>query len=155
MKSIFKKFSLVKLVLLLTFLFAFSDLMKAQPRALGLRGGYGAELSYQHSLGRNFVEADLGWTVNGMWVSGMYDFLFPIQDGFSFYVGPGAQVGMFTYYKDGRNVARFDLGLVGQIGVEYCFNFPLQLSLDWRPSFTFLGGGFGYYGIGLGVRYKF
>lgn len=155
MKPTFKKFSAIKLVLILTFLFAFSDLMKAQPRALGLRGGYGAELSYQHSLGRNFVEADLGWGFNGLWVSGIYDFLFPIQDGFNFYAGPGAQLGMFMYHKDGRSLGRFDLGLVGQIGVEYNFDFPLQLSLDWRPSFTFLGGGFGYYGIALGARYRF
>lgn len=139
----------------MTVLLSFSALANAQPRALGLRGGYGAELSYQHSLGRNFVEADLGWTVNGVWVSGIYDFLVPIQDGFNFYAGPGAQLGMYMYTKDGQYFNRFDLGLAGQVGIEYNFDFPLQLSLDWRPAFTFLGGGFGFYGIALGVRYRF
>ncbi len=58
------------------------------------------------------------------------------------------------------------IGAAGRVGVEYDFWFPLQLSIDWRPT---LGGGLfdngnggaqaGLYwevtSIALGVRYRF
>ena len=57
------------------------------------------------------------------------------------------------------------IGAAGRFGIEYDFWFPLQLSLDFRPTlgvaFPYSGDGaaFGYdvyaSGIGLGVRYKF
>jgi hypothetical protein len=59
------------------------------------------------------------------------------------------------------------VGAAGRFGIEYDFWFPLQLSLDWRPSIGVgLAGANGqvqaqyntgglYQGISLGVRYKF
>ena len=58
------------------------------------------------------------------------------------------------------------IGAAGRIGIEYDFWFPLQLSLDWRPTlgaglFDDMNGGAraGLYWemscISLGVRYKF
>ncbi len=54
-------------------------------------------------------------------------------------------------------------GVAGHIGFEYDFWFPLQLSLDWRPSIGIanqdgplafnIPGLWG--GLQLGVRYKF
>jgi hypothetical protein len=145
-----------KTIIILAAIFCFAFAANAQPRAIGIRGGYGAEFSYQHSLGDNFVEADLGWTYHGTWLTGIYDFLFPIQDGFNFYAGPGARIGAYSYKDDNReNHSGFDLGIAGQVGIEYNFNIPLQLSLDWRPAFTFIDSDFDYFGLSLGVRYRF
>ena len=49
-----------KIILVAALVLGFAAAAVAQPRALGLRGGYGVELSYQHTLGENFLEADLG-----------------------------------------------------------------------------------------------
>ena len=126
----------------------------AQPRALGLRAGYGGELSYQHNLGgNNFAEFDLGWFHRGIDVAGIYDFMIFTDGNFGFYAGPGATVGLFA---DSEAKNQISLGVGGQVGLEYRFAaVPLQLSLDWRPMW-FLGGyGFDYYGAALGIRYRF
>lgn len=135
---------------------------QSSDKAFGVRLGYGAELSYQQALsGSNRLEADLGlggWDHTGFLVSGIYQWVFNIQEGLNWYVGPGAQVGLASY-RDNNNNWKSDLGIgvVGQIGIEYNFDFPLQLSLDYRPSWMIIpsGAGFGYYGIALGVRYTF
>ena len=105
-------------------------------RALGLRGGYGFELSYQHSLGENFVEADLGlWGFNTLNAVATYNWMlaqpqWTSRGDWGFYAGPGVAVGFdFNSATAGVNV-----GAVGQIGLEYTFWFPLQLSLDIRPQ---------------------
>ena len=51
----------------------------AQPRAVGVRVGYGVEASYQHTLGANFIEADLGFNGginarNATMFTAVYDF---------------------------------------------------------------------------------
>ena len=51
-----------KIILIAAMVLGFAVAAVAQPRAIGLRGGYGVELSYQHTLGENFVEANLGLT---------------------------------------------------------------------------------------------
>ena len=107
----------------------------AQPRALGVRVTYGAEISYQHALGSNFLEADLGLFGNGFYLTGVYDFIFANEGNFNFYAGPGAQLGFASYTnEDGNKGLAFGAGVVGQIGAEYNFaSIPLQMSLDWRP----------------------
>ncbi len=59
------------------------------------------------------------------------------------------------------------LGAAGRIGVEYDFWFPLQLSIDWRPTLglglvdrdangqTYAGFYWEVTSLSLGVRYKF
>lgn len=137
----------------------FSVVASAQPRALGLRGGYGAELSYQHSLGANFAEIDLGLGyANTFHLTGVYNFNIGNAEAFGFYAGPGASVGMYNFTNsDGNKALGLSLAVVGQIGAEYVFSsIPLQISLDWRPAFRFIGDpGFGWQGFALGVRYMF
>ena len=129
-------------------LVAFAVVANAQPRALGVRAGYGAELSYQHTLGANFLEADLGWSAGAVSLTGIYDFILGSEGNFNFYAGPGAHVGLF----DG-GVA---VGVAGQLGVEYNFGIPLNLSLDWIPVFNLIPGtAFGWQSIALGIRYRF
>jgi hypothetical protein len=64
--------SMKKILVIALSLLALGAVASAQPRALGIRGGYGAELSYQHGLGSNFLEADLGFLVNnGFYLTGV------------------------------------------------------------------------------------
>ena len=45
---------------------------------------------------------------------------------------------------------------MGQIGLEYEFDFPLQLTLDVRPGFDVLHASDGFvYSYAFGVRYRF
>ena len=141
-----------KLIAIAAALVAFAAVASAQPRAIGLRGGYGAEISYQHTLGENFVEADLGLSGYSFCLSGNYNFIVGEQEGFKFYAGPGLKVGAYTY--GGMN-----FGVSGMAGAEYDFEFqgiPFQVSLDWRPNIMFGSGvWFHWYDIAFALRYRF
>jgi hypothetical protein len=162
----------VKKVLILIALlagFAFNASSQINPHAIGLRGGAGnngngGEITYQHDLGGDHrLELDLGWSVNRnlyshMAFTGIYHWWWNLEGGFNWYVGPGAQVGLFQN-KLGSSNDGITLGIGGQIGVEYDFNtldVPLLLSLDSRPMIGLAGGtsGFGF-GVALGLRYTF
>jgi hypothetical protein len=149
-----------KIIIVAALVLGFAAAAAAQPRAIGLRGGYGAELSYQHTMGANFVEADLGLVMDGLNVAATYNFMiaqpqWTDRGEWGFYAGPGAAVGLGLGENSHLNVA-----VAGQVGLEYTFWFPLQLSIDLRPQ---LGLGFAdkatmYFGgwcPALGVRYKF
>jgi hypothetical protein len=143
-----------KLIIALVGLFAFVAVASAQPRALGLRVGYGGELSYQHGVPSGFFEADLGFLGNahGFYVSGMYDFIFASSGIANFYVGPGVQLGVYNH----EHASDFNAGIGGQLGVEFEIpTIPLNLSLDWRPIYYFQQDVFGWQGIALGIRYRF
>jgi hypothetical protein len=155
-----------KVIVLSVVLFASVIAMNAQPRAIGGRFTWGGELSYQHGFGeKNMLQLDLGLAgFYGLQLTGTYDWVFPIsswkhEGTWNWYVGPGAGVGFYGW--GGHNY--FFAGIAGMIGVEYNFKIPLQLSLDYRPL---IGLGFGknhdaglhypgFYGIALGIRYKF
>ena len=50
----------------------------------------------------------------------------------------------------------FWLGVVGEIGLEYRFQFPVSVSADWRPSFSIIEDtDFHAGGFGVNVRYIF
>jgi hypothetical protein len=49
-------------------------------------------------------------------------------------------------------------GLLGNVGIEYVFDIPLQISLSLRPRMMFGDGKIrrnGLFTLGLGVRYMF
>ena len=147
-----------KIILVAAMVLGFAAAAVAQPRALGLRGGYGIEATYQHTLGSNFVEADLGlYTFNAVNLSATYNWMLVQPDWtdrgeWGVYAGPGANLGI------GFN-GWFNVAVCGQVGLEYTFWFPLQLSLDIRPALGFSTGDkpfyFGGFYPSLGVRYKF
>ena len=144
------------------------------PRAIGGRFGWGAEVSYQHNLGNNFVEVDLGtygWTALGVQATATYNFVLAqpqwTPGTWTVYAGPGLQLGSAF----GVDVFAMRVFVVGQAGLSYRFEFPLELSVDLRPG---LGGVFGsatvagekssygrfyfdYWGFipSIGVRYAF
>lgn len=137
--------------------------------AIGLRlgdnDGFGGEVSYQRGLSKNNrLEFDLGWRnskdVDAFKIVGLYQWVWNIEGGFNWYAGAGAGIGSWSYNKnDFKESGSFVLA-AGDIGIEYLFDFPLQLSLDFRPEIYFGGDyadfrdGFGP-DIALGVRYRF
>ena len=143
-----------KILVVLVAVLGFAVAVAAQPRAIGARIGYGAEVSYQHTLGaQNFAEIDLGWSAGFIEAGLSYDFSICPVGPLNFYAGP--QVNFGLYNADGQS--GFLLGAGAQLGLEYAFEqIPLQLSLDWKPTFYFVPAtAFGWQGIALGVRYLF
>ena len=149
-----------KIVLTLALMLSMFSALSAQVdgKAIGIRFGYGGELSYQHPMGNaNRLELDLGITQHGLGLNGVYQWVWDLStlaDGFNWYAGVGLGLGSYDYGDLNNN--SFSLGVLGQVGIEYNFNIPLQLSLDYRPG-IFVGNGFNpsYDGICLAARFKF
>ncbi len=81
-------------------------------------------------------------------------------EGLKYYVGPGAHIGYFNDHWKNSFPARAGglmFGVDGVLGLDYKLKgAPIDVSLDWQPSFNFVGynyfeGGWG----GLGIRYAF
>ena len=71
-----------------------------------------------------------------------------LAGGFGAYVGPGVT----AYLSE----SHFGLGVGGQLGIDYQFPAPIQLSLDVRPMYGLFGSYVGFhYGASLGLRYAF
>ena len=133
----------------------FAVAASAQPRALGFRGTLdGADISYQHTLSdSNFIDAGLGLYDTAFSIDGIYNFMIATpawtnQGTWGIYAGPGASIGVGTGF--------FDIAIAGEVGIEYTFDFPLQLSIDVRPQVS-LNHGFTFSGFcpSIGVRYRF
>lgn len=157
-----------KAILLLSLFVSLAGALKAQAdnKAIGLRlgsgFGYGAEISYQQPLSKeNRLELDLGLTSWGFGLNGIYQWVWDLSalaDGFNWYAGVGAGVGSYNFSYDGNpaGVSNFSIGVLGQVGIEYKFEIPLTLSLDYRPGIYFVPSfNSTYNGISLGVRYRF
>ena len=148
---------------------AFTGTSQVNPHAIGIRGGSGnfgsgIELSYQHGLGdANRLEFDLGLRTSSnhqhFILSGIYHWAWNITSGLNWYVGPGAQLGLYQNKFNNVNDGGITLALGGQIGIEFDFNelgAPLLLSFDTRPMWGLTGNGNGFgYGGALGLRYTF
>ena len=154
-----------KIILVAALVLGFATAAVAQPRAIGVRVGNGGEVSYQHSLGANFLEVDggLGLGFDGVFnigATGIYNFMiaqpaWTSRGEWGCYAGPGAAVGMKL--GNSETDGYFHIAAAGMVGLEYTFWFPLQLSLDLKPT---LGFGFNHgfhWGVmpAFGVRYRF
>lgn len=127
--------------------------------AIGIRGGWGVEASYQRYVASaNRIEATLGINRYGFNATGIYQWMFNINTNvagqFKWYAGPGVALGAWTGSKFTNG---FSMGILGQVGIEYGFeSIPLLLSLDYRPGIYFTPEThFDWSGFGLGVRYCF
>ncbi len=139
--------------------------------ALGLRlgdsDGFGAEISYQKSMSRyNRLEIDLGWrdsrNFDAFKLAGIYQWVRPIEGDFNWYYGVGGGLGSVDFNSVPNNNTP-DGGLfifaAGDIGIEYNFDIPLLLSLDFRPEIGLVGyddfsDNFDF-DVALGIRYQF
>ena len=129
--------------------------------ALGVKVWPGS-ISIKHFTRDNTaLEGLLSFWRYGFRFTGLYEYHGDINGapGLKWYVGPGAHLGFYNdrwnrVYVDEDN--RLDLGVDGVIGLDYKINgAPLNLSLDWQPSFTILSDPqFRSWG-GLGVRFTF
>jgi hypothetical protein len=145
--------------ILLVTMMSFISAIEAQVKGntLGVRGGGGGELSFENAVGAsNRLEWDLGlnnWDKNdnhsGFQLTGVYQWVYSLSQiapGFNWYGGLGGTLGAYH--------SNFGLGLVGQLGLEYNFTVPLQISLDWRP--TLFNTYYTDYGSsGFAIRYRF
>lgn len=141
--------------------------------ALGLRlgdnDGFGGEISYQRTLSsNNRLELDLGWRdsndYDAIKLAALYQWVWNIEGGFNWYAGIGGGLGTWEFndnvpdYYDGDDDSGTFLFVAGDIGIEYNFDIPLQLSLDFRPELYFADDfredNFGP-DIALGIRFKF
>lgn len=130
--------------------------------ALGLRvgdnDGFGGEISYQRYLSdNNRLEFDLGFrnskNVDAFKLVGLYQWVYPLDNNFNWFVGAGAGVGSYDAPEDNGSFAL----AAADLGIEYNFNIPLVISLDMRPE---LGFNDTYsddldLDIALGIRYQF
>lgn len=164
----------MKKILFIAVLAMASVMAYAQPRAVGVNLGSGLGVSYQHGFGEaNMLDVAVSVPVLGGWGIGgkvTYDWIDPFgatvpwneKGEWHWYMGVGGSGGIYSF-----QAPNWYVGAAGHFGIEYDFWFPLQLSLDWRPTIGVVGyhgdngGGFGfnllglYDGITLGVRYKF
>ncbi|QJP34358.1 porin family protein [Nonlabens sp. Ci31] len=138
--------------------------------ALGLRlgdnDGFGGEISYQARLSSsNRLELDLGWrdgkNYDGFKLTGLYQWVMPIENRFNWYLGLGGGVGSYDFKDDNNDNDNKDtfVFIAGDIGIEYNFSIPLLISLDFRPELGFGDSNFNNDGldldIALGLRYQF
>ncbi len=159
--------NLVLVVVLIVTTAISMNAQKISPHAIGLRlgdsDGFGAEVSYQRAiLDNNRLEFDLGWRGGDGWdgfkLAGLYQWVMNIDGGFNWYVGAGGGVASYSWdnpIPNGDDSETF-IFAAGDIGIEYDFDIPLLLSLDFRPELGF--GDFSDdvdFDIALGVRYQF
>ena len=151
-----------KLIVIVLSILTISAVASAQPKAVGLRGGYGAQLSYEHfsnAFGGDFLEFEVGLSsFNALHAEALVNYALAgnAGAGFCFYAGYGAAAGFNFGENAGINVAA-----AAQVGIEYTFPVPVQISLDIRPMLGITtavekGAGLylGYYPA-FGIRYAF
>jgi hypothetical protein len=147
----------MKKILLTISLFIGAISLNAQDisdNAIGLRlgggNGTGGEISYQKYLGgNNRLEIDLGLAneFTNFKATGLYQWVWTLEEQFNWYAGFGG--GIVSANGTGIYAA-------GVIGIEYNFNAPILLSIDYRPEVGVAGGLDGLdSNFSLSVRYQF
>lgn len=130
--------------------------------ALGVKIYPGA-ISVKHFIKDDVALEGLGYFWKyGFRVTGLYEFHGDINGapGLKWYIGPGAHIGFWNDDWNKRYPNREDgvaVGVDGVLGLDYKIKgAPINLSLDWQPSFNIIGytyfeGGWG----GFAVRFTF
>ncbi len=159
-----------RILIIAAFLFGTISTIQSQEfskHALGVRlgdnDGFGVEVSYQLGLNsKNRLEFDLGWRDEDFFTAikatGLYQWVFNLDKGFNWYVGPGG--GLIFVDYDNENITGDDgetfAFIAGDIGIEYNFDFPIVISLDIRPEIVFGNDDDDLdFDIGFGIRYQF
>ena len=108
------------------------------------------------------LEGLLYFWEDGVRFTGLYEIHGDINGapGLKWYLGPGGHIGFWTQKWKDKYPERDDgvmIGIDGIIGLDYKIKgAPINVCLDWQPSFNFIGynyfeGGWG----GIGIRYAF
>lgn len=108
------------------------------------------------------IEGLLSFWEYGARLTGLYEFHGDINNapGLKWYAGGGAHVGFWNNKWKDRYLDRdhgVQIGIDGVVGLDYKFNrAPINLSLDWQPSFNIVGYSYFEGGwFGLAIRYAF
>ncbi|MGH2642968.1 MAG: hypothetical protein ACRDE2_03390 [Chitinophagaceae bacterium] len=123
---------------------------------LGLRLGYPYGVTIKHFISQQgALEGILGFWYGGFNFTGLYEYHMDIKSapGLKWFVGGGADFTSWNFA--GYHGAA--VGIDGIIGLDYKINSaPIDLSLDWKPSF-YVSGVSGLYAGGgaISVRYTF
>ena len=163
-----------KLLISLVALLSLSFAAQAQDYdfTAGVRVGYGAAFTLEAS-GQVFVndinriEVDLGMRFSRN--TSVKDIYYPygpilttawhwhwfLAGGFGVYGGPALQFSLPAWHH-------FSMGAGAQVGLDYQFDAPFQISVDFRPIYNFFGPFHGYNGkqgfdpnVAIGLRYAF
>lgn len=151
---------MIKKALLIAVFFVTAGMMSANAQSvgeLGLRWGdvTGGDVAVDGIIGLgqfSRIHANVSFGGNGatdFGVDAIWDFIYRPLGGeaFNWYLGAGPFLG----FGD-----KFSLGVAGEIGLQYTFNFPMSLSIDYRPSFRLVEDtDFNAGGFGLNIRYVF
>ena len=133
--------------------------------ALGVKF-YPGGITFKHFFNAKNAGELIGYFNNhGFRLTGLYEIHGNFADaaGLRWYIGPGAHIGFYDiHHRHHHDDAWHDhghssIGVDGVIGLDYKFRgAPINMSLDWQPSFEFTDGhGFvGSWG-GLAIRYTF
>lgn len=158
--TIMKRLLTTAAFLLLTNLLIAQSLGHDYRTAIGVKIWDGGGLSVKHfTNGNNALEGIAYIWDKGFRLTGLYEIHGDIggAPGLKWYVGPGAHVGFYDKDNDNRDVDGTYFGVDGVLGLDFKFNkVPINMSIDWQPSFEF-GDGRGFYAGwgGLGIRYAF
>lgn len=155
-----KKLLVIVMVLVLAVSFAFAAKnTDTKNMDAGLRGGTRSGLTGRLFMSEaNSIEALVTFN-RGIIITGLYEWHKPLQigelEGLSWYFGGGVHVGLSSWWFNS-----FALGIDGIVGVEYDLeqhiNFPISVSLDYKPGFDIIGGWAGSFGdVAFSVRYTF
>jgi hypothetical protein len=124
-------------------------------KSLGLRLGLSTGVAYKQFISPNNAVELIGnaqfYDGNSYFgLSGEYLWAWKLVDKLSWYVGPGASIGAWT-----KNDSGFNLAINGMVGLEYKFDIPLALGVDFNPHFYLLHS-IGFTPIfSLNARYTF
>ena len=154
-----------KIILAFTF-FAFGlssiNAQEIADNTLGLRfslnDGLGAEFSYQRKLSEETrLEVDLGLRGNSNYsyfkATGLYEWVNHLEGNFNWYLGAGG--GLWYFNAKNFDSSGAAIYAAGTVGIEYHFDIPLLVSLDFRPELG-IGDYSGFHAdFGLSARYKF
>ena len=157
-----KKFFLTFVLLNSFFLFSQNLSENAIGLRLGSNDGFGYELSYQRSFGdKNRLEANLGFRnsndIDAFKAVGLYQWVWQLEGNFNWFAGAGGGLASWSHkHHNTKDTGTYFLG-AGNIGVEYHFDFPLMVAIDYRPELYFGDGFSNNFGndIAISVRYKF
>jgi len=154
-----KKLLVVMMILVLAVSFAFAQAEDLKDLTVGLRGGRFSGLTGRMLNDGKGIEALVTTGNSGFVVAGLYEFHKPLKigeiEGLTWYWGGGAHVGISGWWTNS-----ISLGLDAIVGVEYSLesliNFPLSVSLDYKPAIDIFGGwGTDWFGFTGSLRYTF
>lgn len=114
-----------------TYLFKTEEIVEtstssSQKFELGIRFWDNVGVDFLINLGKNRVHFT-GMFGDRFRLSVYYEWMFPLENtnGLAIYVGAGGKV------RFGDNA---QIGLGGNLGIQYAFQFPMTLGFDWRPT---------------------